>query len=278
VEVSVMMPCFREPGLAGIPESFWPRAAAAGHRLLMVDYDGTLAPFRTNPREAVPLGPSVALLREIARGSSTSLAIVSGRPIREIQGLLGRIPATFVGENGWEEEVPGADIVRHPVPSDHEVALRRAAAAAAAQNWAPRLERKRASLMLHTRGLLPERAREVERDCEELWRELTESGLRLVRVNGGLDLSSPERHKGVAARELLERSPSGTFAVHVGDDVTDEDAFSLVAEGGFGILVGDSLGRSRARGRLGSWLDMPLFLREWLAIVERRVIPAEVNA
>jgi trehalose-6-phosphatase len=133
--------------------------------------------------------------------------------------------------------------------------------------------------MLHTRGLPSSEAHELERACEDLWRrEISTSGLRLLHVSGGLELDAPGRHKGIAAKELIGRSPFKTFAVHVGDDESDEDAFKEVSGAGFGIRVGAPDLPSHARGRLSSWLDLPLFLKEWLAIVENRDVPLGMTA
>jgi trehalose 6-phosphate phosphatase len=258
-----------ETALAGIPESFWRRAADSEHRLLMVDYDGTLAPFRTNRIEAVPLDLSISQLRTIASGRNTTVVILSGRPIRELESFITGLAVQLVGEGGWEEKSPGGSLVRHPLPRGVEAALGRAAAAAPGY-WSQRLERKRTSLMLHTRGLPVVEAAEILQTCGELWRAELAAGLRLVRLDGGIELRAKGRDKGTAVRDLLERSPRGTLAVHIGDDELDEDAFEVLLDSGFGIRIGDPRVPSGARGRLASWIDLPLFLKRWIGAVERR--------
>jgi trehalose-6-phosphatase len=47
--------------------------------VLLLDYDGTLAPFHTDPSRAVPYPGVVSLLLEIMRGGRTRVVFVSGR-------------------------------------------------------------------------------------------------------------------------------------------------------------------------------------------------------
>ncbi|HKQ62118.1 MAG TPA: trehalose-phosphatase, partial [Candidatus Polarisedimenticolaceae bacterium] len=117
--------------LAGVPQRLWERAAAARHRLLMLDYDGTLAPFRIDRDQAHPLPAALAALEAIAAvPGGTQLAIVSGRPVRALEQLLGPLRATLVGEHGWEMRVPGEERVEQPLPSGAGETLGRAARAA----------------------------------------------------------------------------------------------------------------------------------------------------
>ncbi|HET6372832.1 MAG TPA: trehalose-phosphatase [Candidatus Polarisedimenticolia bacterium] len=259
------------PALAGIPREFWPRAAAAAHRLLMLDYDGTIAPLRVDRKQTAPDPVSVGLLKEIASGRATTLVIVSGRPVREIEPALGPFSAQIVGEHGWEARAPGGELVCHPIHEASQTALCEAAAMATALGWARCLEIKRASVVLHTRGLPPEEAAKIERICEAAWRRWAGSGpLRLARVNGGLELRVLGRDKGTAVEDLVRVCVPGTLPVYVGDDETDEDAFGQVRELGLGVRVGPPRPDSRARARLESLEEVGEFLRMWLALIEGR--------
>jgi len=236
----------------------------------MVDYDGTLAPFRTHRIEAVPLDLSMSQLRTIAAGRRTTIAIISGRPIHELESFIRDLPVTLVGEGGWEEKSPGGSVVRHTLPCGLDAALKKALAVVRPRLWSRRLERKRTSLMLHTRGLPASEASEILQECEELWgNEAAAAGLRLLRLDGGIELRADDRDKGTAALDLLARSPQDTLPVHIGDDEPDEDAFEALFDRGFGIRIGDLRVPSRARGRLASWIDLPLFLKNWIGVVER---------
>lgn len=256
--------------MGGIPSGFWELASAAPRRYLMLDYDGTLAPFRVDRDEAVPLPAALARLRAIAVAGGTSIAIVSGRPVHEIEILIGPFPATLVGEHGWEQRKPTSEVVRHPVPERVAGALKRAASTAREHGLGGNLECKRASIVLHTRAFSPSEAESLERKAGELWCDMCYvPGLRLTRIGCGLELRASSYDKGTAVRELLAQSPQGTFPVYLGDDQTDEDAFREVLAGGFGIRIGPSERVSYARGRLASWSDVTGFLDRWLELQTR---------
>ncbi|HYD48884.1 MAG TPA: trehalose-phosphatase, partial [Terriglobales bacterium] len=60
------------------------RMADASHLLLLLDYDGTLAPIAPTPEQALPLPGTAELLTLIAAQPSVTLAIITGRAIRDL--------------------------------------------------------------------------------------------------------------------------------------------------------------------------------------------------
>jgi len=69
-------------------KSFLETVARATEAALLVDYDGTLAPFSIERDQASPY-PGIALaLQEIARHGRTRLAVISGRDASEVLALL----------------------------------------------------------------------------------------------------------------------------------------------------------------------------------------------
>jgi trehalose-phosphatase len=256
--------------LNGIPGALWREVSLATHRLLMLDYDGTLAPFHEVRDEALPWPRSLELLRAIAAGAHTTVAIVSGRPLDDLLRLLGPLDAERVGEHGWERRERGGDIVREPLPAPLRRLLDAAEASARAEGWGERLERKRASLVLHVRDLPPAQARDAIARCERSWLEpASHPGLRLDLIDGGLELRARGHDKGSTVRRLLSRQAPGTLGVFVGDDVSDEDAFAAVGGRGFGVRVGKRSSDSLARAWLPSYEDVPGFLEAWLEAAGR---------
>ena len=255
--------------LAGVPAPLWRMVALARHRLLMLDYDGTLAPFVVARGEARPLPRTLELLRRIAGSAHTTVAIVSGRPLLEVEQLIGKLPAIFVGEHGWDQRAPNGEVIHRPL--SHSVAATIDAAERLAQDagWSGFVERKRSSVVLHTRGLPEDRARELQDRCAEAWSRLAAGGhVAVDRIDGGVEFRARGRNKGTVALSLISQSVPGTLGVFVGDDVTDEDAFDVVRELGFGVRVGGDDRPSIAQGRLASCESVPEFLSEWLRITE----------
>jgi trehalose 6-phosphate phosphatase len=71
--------------------------------LLMLDYDGTLAPFRVDPAQARPYPGVTESLDVIIQEGSTRVVVVTGRRAAEIAPLLGtRVTTEVWGSHGWE--------------------------------------------------------------------------------------------------------------------------------------------------------------------------------
>src|SRR5689334_14381645 len=79
------------------------RLEQARAAVLMLDYDGTLAPFRVDPAQARPYPGIAGTLDAIMEEGSTRVVVVSGRRAAEIGPLLGtRIQPEVWGSHGWE--------------------------------------------------------------------------------------------------------------------------------------------------------------------------------
>ena len=77
-----------DPRLCSL-ETFWQPLQTASQRLLVLDYDGTLAPFQQERNKAFPYPGVREILAKIQRSGKTRLIIVSGRNITDIIPLLG---------------------------------------------------------------------------------------------------------------------------------------------------------------------------------------------
>jgi trehalose 6-phosphate phosphatase len=255
---------------AALPPPVWKRIAGAPHRLLMLDYDGTLAPLRIRRDEALPVPGAREVLVAIARDRGTTVAVISGRPLAELEALLGRLPVVRAAEHGGEVRWPDGRRLVHAIARATTLALADAAEAAETSLRAGTIERKRTSIVLHTRGLDAAAARLVEIAGRALWAPFAaRRDLRLDRIDGGIELRARGRDKGVVVRWLLGESPPRTLPVYIGDDATDEDAFRAVGARGVAIRVGTADRPSAARLRLGGPDDVVSFLEAWSARLGR---------
>jgi trehalose-phosphatase len=245
---------------SGLAAGIWERVGTAAHRLLMLDYDGTLVPFRVNRMEPHLAASTRALLRDISQ--RTRIVIISGRPVAELALMLEGLDVDLVGEHGWEERRHGSHTVRHPLPPDAQAVLEEAWNLARPRPWSDQIERKRTSLMLHTRGLGETEARAFMDDASALWGGLAPGVMDLRRVDGGLELRSRGADKGTAVLRLLAETPRGAFVAYAGDDETDEDAFAALEGRGVSIRVGPEK-PSKAMASLADTEEMAAFLERW---------------
>jgi trehalose 6-phosphate phosphatase len=253
----------------GVPE-FWTMVADAGERHLVLDYDGTLAPFRVNRMDARPLDGVREYLEQIRDSGSTKMAMLTGRPLEELLVLIGDLGVPMVGSHGFEFLLADGTIERGRLTSEQESRFQRAEKEARTIGENARVERKPASIGLHTRGMPESEAERLHSMVASAWEDDTATlGLECRRFSGGVELRLRSVNKGTALARLLEGRSPDALCVYVGDDDTDEDAFGALPDKGVGIRVGPPGVRSLAKGRLDDPAAVRGFLRSWIATTVR---------
>jgi trehalose-phosphatase len=248
-------------------DRFFTYLRATPRRALLLDYDGTLAPFRAARDQAVPYPGVSAILNKIVQARHTRLAIISGRAIHDLVPLVGLAePVELWGSHGWE----------HWTPKDgYQIApwsTRVSSGLAAAHQWIVanglegQCEEKPAGLAVHWRGLSPNAASALRDRVMEHWVLLTrQAGLVLHPFDGGIELRIPGRDKGVVVQTIRAELGLGAATAYLGDDLTDEDAFAALRGGGLTVLVRPELRPTSA----ALWLQPPeellAFLSRWHA-------------
>jgi trehalose-phosphatase len=95
------------PHQATVADSFCAELAHASSRLLLLDYDGTLAPFYSDRYKAFPYQGVTELLQTIMGLERTRIVLVSGRRAAELPPLLGLSQAPEIwGSHGLERLLP----------------------------------------------------------------------------------------------------------------------------------------------------------------------------
>jgi trehalose-phosphatase len=85
---------------------FMKRLRHAPSAALLLDYDGTLAPFQVDRFHALPYCGILSVLERIADSGKTRLAVVSGRPVAELKSLLAPLRVEMWGAGGLERLMP----------------------------------------------------------------------------------------------------------------------------------------------------------------------------
>lgn len=210
--------------------------------LVALDFDGTLSPIVPRPSDAALLDGLTEPMRRLAARGDTDVAIVSGRGLADVRARVALDGVYYAGNHGFEIEGPGVDRVLEEAEAARP-ALQSTAAAlqeALADETGAEVEDKGWTLTIHYRRADREGAEARVR--EAVLREGGRSGLRVTEGKKVFEIRPDvDWHKGRATQFLLDTiAPDGGLpAIFIGDDRTDEDAFTVVRELGGGIVVGD---------------------------------------
>lgn len=237
---------------------------------ILLDVDGTLLDLAATPREVfVPpsLRETLAVLLDKTDGA---LALVSGRPLSDLDMIFAPLQLPAVGGHGAEIRVAagGAADRGRAAPLGDDV--KRLFASVAAASPGILIEDKGYSVALHYR-LAPEMEQYVHNAVIQISERLSDRfellpGKAVIEIKpGGFD-------KGTAVRHLMTCHPfAGRRPVFVGDDTTDEAAFAVLPEfSGVGISVG------RRIPGVAMCFDAPPDVRMWLEQISQvEEAPAE---
>ncbi|GAB3151860.1 trehalose-phosphatase [Micromonospora sonneratiae] len=243
--------------------------------LVACDYDGTLAPIVEDPSKAVPLPESVAAIRALASLPQTTVAVVSGRALRDL-ATLSRLPSEvhLVGSHGSEFDIGFVERLS-PELLAVRTRLRNELREIVGGQAGVRLESKPASIAVHTRAATPEsRAAVTEAvlNGPATWPDVTVTQGKEV-----IELSVIATHKGTAVDQLRTQM-SASAVLFIGDDITDENAFGNLHGPDIGIKIGP--GETRADYRVAEPIEAARVLgllletrRHWL--FGERAVPIE---
>jgi trehalose 6-phosphate phosphatase len=241
--------------------------------LLLLDYDGTLAPFRVNRFKSRPWAGVRELLAEIHRQGRTRLAMITGRPAGEIAPMLGLDPPLEVwGLHGAERLYPDDRRELEQAPPTTQAKLEELRALLQRDPLGGLFEDKANAVVMHWRGRSRGKAEEIEARARALFEPLAKlEGLALLEFDGGLELRAG-RDKGGAVRAILAEAKGDAPTAFLGDDLNDEAAFEAVnglGERGLSILVRRKPRPTAAQLWLHPPADLKQFLKQWIAAEKR---------
>jgi trehalose 6-phosphate phosphatase len=237
-----------------------PPDLAVDETALFLDFDGTLVDIAARP-DAIEVSPgTIELLAALERTLDGALAIVSGRDIPDLDHYLAPLQLCVAGVHGLVRR--DAQGRRRVARLDHDALcrFRTALEERIAGCDGLILEEKTGALALHYRAR-PELAETCAAAVAAAL--ATADAPDLMVVSGKMVIETRLNHhsKGTAIAAYMDEPPfRDRRPVFIGDDVTDEDGFSVVKRlGGIAVKVGD--GDTIAPYRIAS----PAGLRAWLA-------------
>ncbi|NNL84839.1 MAG: trehalose-phosphatase, partial [Myxococcales bacterium] len=240
-----------------------------GYRLILfLDYDGTLTPLVDHPSKARLSSATRETLRGCIRRDDTEVAIVSGRSLKDVRGMVGETDAIYAGNHGLEIEGPGLasfqheDLVHYRGRS-HELAQ----ALSTLETAGAWTEPKGPTLTFHVRQVAGEARAELLTKARAI---MTGFGYQPREAHDALEARPPIGwDKGRAVLHILRERFGPAWseqirAVYIGDDQTDEDAFRFLSGLAMTFRVGSSETVTAARHLLPN-PDSVRSLLSWVA-------------
>lgn len=261
-EPPIAQPSHAQPQL----QAFFDRLSADSASALLLDYDGTLAPFHIDRNAAVPWPGVREAIQKILACRQTRVVLISGRKGEEVRDLLGIQPAPEIwGVHGRQRLFPDGRTTMAPLRQSEEDGLAEATAWLRSSGYLDYSESKPGSLAVHWRGLPADQLATLGPAVHAAFAPIAKhSGMSLLEFNGGLELRPLEPNKGSAVRTLRAELPPETPLAFLGDDTTDEDAFlALRGTGALSVLVRSEWRPTNAQ----LWIRPPeqllMLLHEW---------------
>jgi trehalose 6-phosphate phosphatase len=257
----------RDSVTTSLLDAFLQQLKTAPSSALLLDYDGTLAPFHVNRNRAFPYPGAISILEKIARSGRTKAIIISGRPIVELRALLAPMNNLEMwGTHGLERQLSNGRYSCVPINEEDVAALAKAQEWMVAAGLLSRAEIKLGGIAIHWRGLFPAEAKSVQSLTLDGWTKIAEqSRLKLLRFEGGLELRVSHPDKGDAVTSILADLEPRAPVAYLGDDLTDEDAFRVLNGHGLTVLVKDTYRDTSA----DTWIRPP---QELIDLLERWLI------
>lgn len=215
--------------------------------LLLLDYDGTLAPIAPTPDKAVLPKKVKELLRGLVKFKGIKIGIVSGRALKNIKKMVGVEGIIYVGNHGLEIDGPKIKF-ESPVSPRYRTILDNIKDDLNAKLSGIKgafVEDKGLSLSVHYR-LVNEKfiqlAKTIIHEIAIIY--LVRNKIRIKHGKKVIEIRPPVAwDKGKVAlwllgREMFSLKEKEVLPIYIGDDISDEDAFKALKKTGMTIFIG----------------------------------------
>ena len=193
---------------------------------LLLDVDGTIVDIGRTPHEVHVSEALCDSLKSLLAATGGALALVSGRPIADLDRLFAPLKLPSIGGHGAEMRINGGKIQQtaKPLPEG----FRQWLAGAAIPGSGILAEDKGYSFALHFRGA-PQKEDALRELIAKACMNFPAEAVEVLSGKAMVEVKRPGISKGVAVRALLTQAPfTGRMPVFIGDDVTDKSVFAVL--------------------------------------------------
>ncbi len=215
------------------------RYSSATRRLLFLDYDGTLVPFRRRPSLASPTANVFEVLSGLTADERNSIVLISGRDRSNLEQWFGHLPIGIAAEHGYWLREAGSDWqILKQCNADWKIHLM-----PIFQQYADRLpgafiEERDHSLVFHYRASDPDQSRSLAAEFTDHLMNFTANiDVQVLQGSKVVELRQAGVNKGIASMHWVSKE-NYDFIMGIGDDWTDEDLFLALPKSAFSLRVG----------------------------------------
>ncbi len=210
----------------------------AKKRLILLDYDGTLMNFQSDPKAVVPDPELLNILQNINKNPKNKLVVISGRDHLTLDKWLGHLGIDMAAEHGVWIKRRGEWKTSTGAKNDWKKDIRPVLETLVERTPGSFTEEKDYSIAWHYRnidkGLGEKRVREFKDVLQYLTANLD---LQVLEGNKVVEIKNAGINKGKAALYWIKKEQYD-FILAIGDDRTDEDIFKVLPESAYTIKVG----------------------------------------
>jgi trehalose 6-phosphate synthase/phosphatase len=218
----------------------------AEHRLLLLDYDGTLTRLEKYPQLAKPTEELLKTIKLLSDDPKNEVVLISGRDKITLQSWFGALNIGLVAEHGvWIRKKKEDWRMLKQLNNDWKPKI-----LPLLETYADRLpgsfvEDKEFSLAWHYRMADPEMASMVAKELmDDLVTFTANIGVQILRGKKVVEVRNPGMSKGDAGSNWISENHFD-FIIAMGDDWTDEDLFKVLPEMAYSIKVGMTQSQAR---------------------------------
>lgn len=215
-------------------------------RLLFLDYDGTLVPFHTRPEKALPPQQLIELLQRLTADARTQVVIISGRDKTTLESWFAeKADLHMVAEHGvWLKERDQEWRLFRTMDNNWKHSIRPLLELYTDRLPGSAIEEKEYSLVWHYRAADSEPAALRSQELvDELLHYTGNMDLQVLPGNKVVEVKNQGIHKGSAAQFWIDQVQPD-FILAMGDDITDENMFSVLPAHAYSVKVGYQLSQA----------------------------------
>lgn len=225
---------------------------------VFLDFDGTLTNLAPRPDQVVVDGCLLYLLDDLYVATAGATAVISGRPIEDLDARLAPLRLPIAGVHGAQRRRADGALEKCAIPATVVWQTRMALRMRLRRFEGLFIEDKGTAFAVHYRGAPPFSMSRLRADLNAL--AVASRGIFEVMEGAEvLELRPRACDKGEALASFMSEAPfAGRFPIFIGDDHTDRAGFAAVARAkGMCIAVGP-------RVSAPWWLPDPCAVRAWL--------------